>query len=44
MARMNFATQKKFHDYAERTARGYLWEGMLNPAFAAAAAMADAQR
>ena len=23
------AIQKKFHDYAERTAQGYLWEGTL---------------
>src|SRR5271165_4902338 len=29
MARREFATQKKFHDYAERTGQGYLWEGTL---------------
>jgi hypothetical protein len=32
MARREFATQKKFHDYAERTGQGYLWEG--TPPFA----------
>jgi hypothetical protein len=32
MARREFATQKKFHDYAERTGQGYLWEG--TPLFA----------
>jgi hypothetical protein len=26
MARREFATQKKFHHYAERTAQGYLWK------------------
>jgi hypothetical protein len=24
-----FATEKKFHDYAKRVAQGYLWEGTL---------------
>jgi hypothetical protein len=32
MARREFATQKKFQDYAERTGQGYLWEG--TPPFA----------
>jgi hypothetical protein len=32
MARREFATQKKFHDYAERTGQCYLWEG--TPPFA----------
>ena len=32
MARREFATQKNFHDYAERTGQGYLWEG--TPLFA----------
>ena len=32
MARRKFATQKNFHDYAERTGQGYLWEG--TPPFA----------
>src|SRR5260370_34001375 len=27
MARREFATQKNFHDYAERTGQAYLWEG-----------------
>jgi len=27
MARREFATQKTFHDYAERTGQAYLWEG-----------------
>ena len=32
MARREFATQKNFHDYAEQTGQGYLWEG--TPPFA----------
>ena len=27
MPRREFATQKKFHDYAEQTGQAYLWEG-----------------